>query len=116
MTYTSIANSNVQSFVPVVVAISLPLSGMWATVNTDNIHIANPNPRKHRRVPLGASSISKGSSSKGPPSTSTYHEDVKYGLTTPTKKISRPNSDVELEMQKIRNGVNVERTYSVRSD
>lgn len=50
-------------------------------------------------------------------STSGYYEDDKYGLTTTSpKKAGRVDSDGDLEMQRIREGVNVERTYSVRSD
>lgn len=86
---------------------------MWAAVNTDNIHIASPDPRKHRVIPLGASTNTYGGSSKGPSTTSTYYGDEKYGLTTPSRT-GRVDSD--LEMQKINDGVNVERTYSVRSD
>lgn len=113
--YTAIKNANIQSFVPVIVALSLPLSGMWAAVNTNNIHIANPDPRKHRVIPLGVSTTTYGGSSTTRPSaTSTYYDDEKYGLTTSPRQAGRLESD--LEMQRISDGVNVERTYSVRSD
>lgn len=116
ITYTSIKNANVQSFVPAIVAVSLPLSGMWAAVKTENFHIANANPRKHRVVPLGASDQTYGgSSSKGPSTTSMNYDDDKCGLTTP-RKADRYNSEADLEMQRMGDGVNVERSYSVRSD
>lgn len=89
---------------------------MWAAVNTDNIHIASPDSRKHRVVPVGGFNDSYGGSSatKGISTSSTYYDDDKYGLTTVSPKKGGSNHD--LEMQRIRDGVSVERTYSVRSD
>lgn len=118
ITYTTIKNSNVHSFVPFIVAISLPLSGMWAAVNTENVHIANPDPRKHRVVNLGPSktSFTGISMKKGPSTTSTYYDDDKYGLTASPSRTDAVDGDPDLEMGKIGDGVNVKRTYSVRSD
>ena len=39
--YWVVKNAQIGSFVPTVVALSLPLSAMWAAVNTSNFHIAN---------------------------------------------------------------------------
>lgn len=97
---------------------------MWATVNSESVHIANPDPRKHRVVfgTSGYGSKNTGGSggagsSKGLSTTSTYCDDDKVCLTlTSPKKSGGRYSEPDLEMQKLGNGVNVERTYSVRSD
>lgn len=129
--YFGVKANQIRSFVPTVVAISLPLSAMWATANTNHSHIAQPE-KGHRAFPLGASDFessrkgSDGGSRKEKSAgysentqASTLVNDERAGLTSPRNKtrckFSTPDTD--LEMQKMgAEGVHVSRTYSVRSD
>ena len=103
---------------------------MWATVNTNNHHIATPDSRGDRAIPVGVSDFASakafGSSKSGFGSTvntadTLVDDDSAAGLTP--KKKSRFSDDAaevavgDLEMQRVsEGGVQVNRTYSVRSD
>ncbi|KAF2483932.1 fungal pheromone mating factor STE2 GPCR-domain-containing protein [Neohortaea acidophila] len=106
-------NHNLQIMIPTIIALSLPLSAMWATVKTDHVHIANP---RHymRALPGGAADLS-GAKACGTATTDTTDtlidsEDT-ASLSTPKGKSTR-----DVEMQKLKGGVHVDRTYSVRCD
>ena len=112
-----------QSFVPTIVAVSLPLSALWASANTNNIHIANPDLRVHRAIPVGASDLA---SAKAYGSNKTDHssiinsdtliDDGSQCLTTPRKRGQYSPAEPDLEMQKLGNGVHIDRSYGVRSN
>lgn len=106
-------NHNLQIMIPTIIALSLPLSAMWATVKTDHVHIANP---RHymRALPGGAAGLSSakacGTATTDTTDTLIDSEDT-ASLSTPKGKSTR-----DVEMQKLRGGVHVDRTYSVRCD
>ena len=47
-----------QSLVQTVVAIFLPLSGMWASAQTNDDKVVRPDARFHRAIPVGATDLS----------------------------------------------------------
>jgi pheromone alpha factor receptor len=51
--YFGVKHGQITSFVPTVVAISLPLSAMWAAVNTSHAHIATSHVDNPRAIPVG---------------------------------------------------------------
>ncbi|KAH9821455.1 Pheromone P-factor receptor [Teratosphaeria destructans] len=59
-TYT-LWGSQLQSMVPTVVAVFLPLSGMWASVQTDKARLVRSN-NQGRQIPVGVSNNTYGSS------------------------------------------------------
>ena len=95
---------------------------MWAAVNTDNIHVAKPDPAKHRVIPVGASgnTYSHAMSKEASMNTAStlMDDDPEYykGLTSSPTKPGTTATDPDLEMQKVNNTVQVQRSYSVRSD
>ena len=124
--YWVVKNAQMGSFVPTVVAISLPLSAMWAAVNNSNVHIANANSRVHRAIPVGGPDLASGKAygtnketfSDSIKTTDTLVDDggSSTGLTTPKRKARFSKEDDDLEMQRVGEGVQVDRSYSVRSD
>ena len=121
--YWGVNNAQIGSFVPTIVALSLPLSAMWAAVNTNNVHVAKSGDRAHRAVPLGASEFASGKAfgfGKGPFDTintnSTLVDDDSAALTGNKTSARSNKSDTDVEMQKMGAGVQVDRTYSVRTD
>lgn len=95
---------------------------MWAAVNTDNIHVARPDPTKHRVIPVGASGNTYDRSMSEEVSMNTastlIDDDPEHykGLTSSPAKSGTTTTDSDLEMQKLGNNVQVQRSYSVRSD
>ena len=93
---------------------------MWASANTNNVNIAKCSDRNQRFIPVGASDIASGKT-YGSKDTSTSNtsdtlvDDEATGLT-PRRPQQSPTSTTDLEMQKLGQGVQVDRTYSVRSD
>lgn len=114
-----------QSFVPTIVALSLPLSAMWAAVNTTKIHIADADVRFDRSIPVGVDSLASatayGTNKKsfntldGATDTLVDNESTRH-LTSPQRRMEPATSRFDLEMQKLEDGVRVGRSYSVRSD
>lgn len=51
--YFGVREGQILSFVPMVVAISLPLSAMWAAVNTSHAKIVTPHTDKAGAIPVG---------------------------------------------------------------
>ena len=60
--YFGVRHGQITSFVPTVVAISLPLSAMWAAVNTSHAHIATPQVDNPRAIPVGNPNLDTGKS------------------------------------------------------
>ena len=93
---------------------------MWAAVNNNNVHIANAKSRGHRIIPVGGPDLASGKAygsnmSDSVKTDDTLVEDESTRLT-PKKKTRFSTTDEDLEMQKLGDGVQVDRTYSVRSD
>ncbi|KAI7640266.1 hypothetical protein D0864_12354 [Hortaea werneckii] len=136
----------INSFVPVVVAISLPLSGMWATAQTDRAKLVRSRAAAgHRAIPVGATDLSSakayGSTKSSGMDTadtliadySSYDIERDGGLYqdsgsdrlagSPSKggaeasaTVVGGRADGGVEMEQLKHGVVVDRTYSVRSD
>ncbi|KAK3686906.1 pheromone alpha factor receptor [Vermiconidia calcicola] len=104
--YWVIPNAQMGTFVPVVVAITLPLSAMWAAVNANQLHVANSNSRNALRhqVPLGAPDHVRGK-----------EHGSGYDTANTTSTLV-DDDDVEMQKMGVGGGVEVHRTYSVRSD
>ena len=119
--YWVVKNAQIGSFVPTVVALSLPLSAMWAAVNTSNFHIANSDPRQRRQFPIGGPDLASGKAygkheyfTSTTNTNSTLVDDESHALTSTSRKPQSRNSH-DLEMQKMSEGVQIDRTYSVRT-
>ena len=117
---------------------------MWASVQTNNAKLVRPDSRFHRAIPVGASDLSSakaygGSSSaktSGTADTTVIDDDDcvypgrnssggrgkimarggRAGVVTPANDGAEMMGEEDLEMQRLKNGVVVDRTYSVRSD
>lgn len=116
LAYFGFKSTNVETFVPTVVALSLPLSAMWAAAKTNHVHIAKPDRRHHHAIPVGLASakaygvtVTDGSDTLIDDDSTTLTSTSKWGPLG-----GSPKPDVE--MQKFGDGVHVDRTYSVRSD
>ena len=123
--YFGVTHARAASFVPTVVAISLPLSAMWAAVNTGHVHLEGPTPRARRVIPLAPSDLASGKSYGDKKDTfgestkttdSAIDDSSSTGLTTPRHKARFTPPDDDLEMQTVTEGVHVNRTFSVRSE
>lgn len=129
ITYFVERGAQINSFVPTVVAVFLPLSGMWATATTTDRKSARSN--EHRTLPVGVSEYSStgksyGSTTEsgGTDKTDTLVDDDEREMIsihhndTPMKNTAAAQrslfAGMDLEEQK--NHVLVDRTYSVRSD
>lgn len=125
--YYAAVGAQLNSFVPTIVAVFLPLSGMWASVRTKP---RNDN-RINRAIPVGASDFSSnktygpGGSGSGNDTTSStsntlVNDDRSHvGLREAFKAKHVHEMDAteaDLEMQHVNGGVVVDRSYSVRSD
>jgi hypothetical protein len=120
--------------VPTVVAVFLPLSGMWASAHTTNSNIACSSGmaavgiKNSHAVPVGGSDLTsakaygstKGSGTdSGFTADSTLYDD-EASLAPNHRHRENPemqqlHGDVEMQRFKDRSGVVVDRTYSVRS-
>ncbi|TKA73214.1 hypothetical protein B0A55_07771 [Friedmanniomyces simplex] len=58
ISYYTVLGIQINSLVPTVVAIFLPLSGMWASAQTANAKLVRSDSRFHRAVPIGATDLS----------------------------------------------------------
>ncbi|KAK0267764.1 pheromone alpha factor receptor [Friedmanniomyces endolithicus] len=140
VSYYTVLGIQINSLVPTVVAIFLPLSGMWASAQTANEKLVRSKSRFHRAVPVGATELS---SAKAYGSTKTsdtadtlidddldeddntaaayHHHGSGRSRTTAMRSEDTPRGGVEMGMvedpQRLKTGaVVVDRTYSVRSD
>ncbi|KAK1065347.1 pheromone alpha factor receptor [Friedmanniomyces endolithicus] len=140
VSYYTVLGIQINSLVPTVVAIFLPLSGMWANAQTANEKLVRSESRFHRAVPVGATDLS---SAKAYGSTKTsdtadtlidddldeddntaaayHHHGSGRSRTTAMRSDDLPRGGVEMGMvedpQRLKTGaVVVDRTYSVRSD
>ncbi|KAK1062473.1 pheromone alpha factor receptor [Friedmanniomyces endolithicus] len=140
VSYYTVLGIQINSLVPTVVAIFLPLSGMWASAQTANEKLVRSESRFHRAVPVGATDLS---SAKAYGSTKTsdtadtlidddldeddntaaayHHHGSGRSRTTAMRSEDLPRGGVEMGMvedpQRLKTGaVVVDRTYSVRSD
>ncbi|KAK4888523.1 pheromone alpha factor receptor [Elasticomyces elasticus] len=130
ISYYTAVGIQINSLVPTVVAIFLPLSGMWASAQTANEKLVRADSRFHRAIPIGATDLS---SAKAYGSTKTSDtadtlvdddDDLPYHGTASRSKTTARSEDTPREMEMardaemgyLRNGVVVDRTYSVRSD
>lgn len=108
-----------QIFGPTVVALCLPLSAMWAAANTNNVHIADPDPQHRRVIPIGQKDLASGKAYGGTSTTTsdTPIDDDSTIATSPTKGTGfNKTSQSDLEMQKLEDGVQGGRTDNVRSE
>lgn len=110
--------SQIQSLMPCVVATFLPLSSMWASTNINNVNIAAPHHvNRNRNIVVG---------SVGKSETNASHKqlltaDTLVGDDCPKKPgvhFSSPSDrdSIDLEMHKTGNQIQIDRTFSVRSD
>ncbi|KAI6801960.1 hypothetical protein KC332_g3627 [Hortaea werneckii] len=136
----------INSFVPVVVAISLPLSGMWATAQTDRAKLVRSRAAAgHRAIPVGATDLSSAKAygstkSSGMDTADTLIADYSSydverdgelyqdsgsdrlagspskGSAEASATVVGGRADGGVEMEQLKHGVVVDRTYSVRSD
>ncbi|KAK0940170.1 pheromone alpha factor receptor [Friedmanniomyces endolithicus] len=140
VSYYTILGIQINSLVPAVVAIFLPLSGMWASAQTPNEKLVRSESRFHRAVPVGATDLSSakayGSTKTSDTAdtlidddldeddnttTTTYHHGSGRSRTAAMRSEDTPRGGVEMGMvedpQRLKTGaVVVDRTYSVRSD
>ena len=124
MTYYTTFGAQINSFVPTVVAVFLPLSGMWASASTNNEKLARSDDRYHRAIPVGTITLSSakaygsGKSADTVGSTLIGDDDIEHSPKKFVISEAHGHDAVEhdLEMQQLRSGVVVDRTYSVRSD
>lgn len=143
--YYVIKGSQIGSFVETFVAIFLPLSSMWASANVNSKHVAMPNEHhaNHRAIPVGHSEYTEGdeyyNSKKVLLTDDTRDSSGEHGLSSysasPSKYEKHPEprsepsiaandahrasymSDVDdLEMQRLARGIQIDRSYTVRSD
>jgi pheromone alpha factor receptor len=127
--------------VPTVVAVFLPLSGMWASAQTDQARLIRSNDARHRQIPVGATNLSSAKAY----GTTTTKNTVTVGTSDTLVADDKDGSDLELgypvgrasssrvgkhmrgsgdddvplgvEAHELKNDVVVvDRTYSVRSD
>ncbi|KAK5170496.1 pheromone alpha factor receptor [Saxophila tyrrhenica] len=116
--YFAVKNAQLTSVPPTIVAISLPLSAMWATANTNNRHAASSDRRA--QIPLGGSDFAKKPGGKG-----SYYTDTETTGTlvgdSPRKghfegSVREGEREQDLEMQSLGRerglGVQVERAFS----
>lgn len=106
---------------------------MWASAQTQNDKLVRSDPRFHRALPVGASTISGsthhkpyGSTKDSGTDNTTLIDDDEDDSTVPyqgrsmssARARNMPEMHVldDLEMGSYKNGVVVDRTYSVRSD
>jgi pheromone alpha factor receptor len=120
--YWGVPHAQITGVPTTIVALSLPLSAMWATANTSNRNLSHDRKKAGHRLPIGASEFSTGKPYGGSYSDTTTSatlvsgDDDKCALNSPARK-ARFDVDPDLEMQELgRGGVHVERSYSVRTD
>ena len=97
---------------------------MWATASTNNEKLARADDRYHRAIPVGATDLSSakaygsGKSADTAGSTLIGDDDIEHSPKRYVISEAHGHQTVEddLEMQQLRSGVVVDRTYSVRSD
>ena len=108
-----------QSFGPAVVALMLPLSAMWAASNTNNVHIADSDPQHRHAIPIGRKNLASGKV-YGTTSTNmsdTLIDDASTSATSPGKEaVFSKRWQTDLEMQKLCDGVQVDRHHGVSTD
>ncbi len=115
-------NAAAQGFAPTVVALSLPLSAMWATANANNAHAAADRHNPNRFAAVAPPDFGQGKRFGETITTATTMSDtlIDTDSNSPlTWKREARNSDAknDVEMQRPGGGgVHVNRTYSVRSD
>lgn len=131
--YFGVKHGQITSFVPTVVAITLPLSAMWAAVNTSHAHLATPHKDSPGHILVGNPNLDTKSSgcSCGKNSTlftnTTLIDDKSSGGASPKRGWSMARSsngnggDRDLEMGRLTDdrglgNVVVDRTYTVTSD
>ncbi|WPH02322.1 Hypothetical protein R9X50_00518500 [Acrodontium crateriforme] len=106
--------SQINSFVPTIVAIFLPLSGMWASANTSNRRIVTEN-RNARAVPVSVSEpAASGDNSRKEKYLYGDTAVETFGSETDIEKGYSPTL-VNMQMHPAK-GVYVDRSYSVRSE
>ncbi|CAK4033906.1 Pheromone P-factor receptor [Lecanosticta acicola] len=126
ISYWVLVNAQLYSFMPVVVAVFLPLSGMWASTSTNgNNNIAAPQQWQQRKN-TAAQQYSQGSRDKqllGTAGTSdTLVADGRaesFSGASPSKHghvATVERDSIDLEMAKMGHQVKINRSYSVRSD
>ncbi|KAK5135897.1 hypothetical protein LTR08_004547 [Meristemomyces frigidus] len=123
ITYYTSVGAQINSFVPTVVAVFLPLSGMWASASTGKDKLARPDKRQHRAIPVGATDLSSakayGSAKSADTADSTLigDDDIEHAGDKYLASAAHGRAvEADLEMQQLNSGVVVDRTYSVRSD
>ena len=135
MAYYGVKNAQMQSFVPCVIAITLPISALWsANTKLNKADNVKPNSHQNRLIPVGASDDrdaraygGNGTGLMSPLNTSDtlVDDDIQALTTTPTSlttttpKTTSPRhnseSDSDLEMGRLDNQVRVDRSYGVGS-
>ncbi|KAK5112086.1 hypothetical protein LTR85_011667 [Meristemomyces frigidus] len=141
--YYSPVGSQINSFVPTIVAVFLPLSGMWASAHVVHEKLGRSDNRYHRAIPVGATNLSSAKAYGSAKSTGAdTADDTLIGDDEMELRGSSSNSnsqkhqhtmmvspnsggsghggdDTDLKMQQLKGSdgvVVVDRTYSVRSD
>jgi hypothetical protein len=109
------------TFPMTIVALSLPLSAMWATANTANRQAASERNNIHRQIPAGRADFAKGKAYKSYSDTTAsgtlVGDDDNSALSSPNRKTGFNGMERDLEMQEVgHGGVQVDRSYSVRCD
>ena len=94
---------------------------MWATASTNNDKLAHADDRYHRAIPVGATgakAYGSGKSADTAGSTLIGDDEIEHSPKRYVISEAHGHQTVEddLEMQQLRSGVVVDRTYSVRSD
>jgi len=129
ITYSNSVGAQINSFVPTVVAVFLPLSGMWASAQTTHNKLVHTSDRVHRAIPVGHTDLSSikaygNAKSSGTDTADTLigdydleHGHGGVGAHSPSASGSGSGGAADtLEMEQMKSDIVVDRTYSVRSD
>lgn len=115
LTYFAAKSSQVNSLMPVLVAVLLPLSGMWASTSTkaDNISAMDASARNRQFANSGNSG--NGATGTRQSAKPLIDDETLVDKSSPTKASHSDSIDFDAEKTNRQIQVQVDRTFSIRS-